>query len=62
MARLSLRAGDDAVTAATCVIARLQAWEDDAVTAAAPVLATRRAALVEPGALAATSRGNRSST
>jgi len=61
MARLSLRAGDDAVTATTCVIARLQAWADDAVTAAAPVLVTRVAALVQPGALAA-SRGNRSST
>jgi len=28
MARLSFRGGDDAATAATCVIARLQAWED----------------------------------
>ena len=61
VARLSFRGGDDAATAANCIIARLQAWGDDPVIAAALVLVTRVARLVEPGALAATSRGNRPS-
>jgi len=44
-----------------CVIARLQAWGDDPVIADELVFVTRVARLVEPGSLAATSRGDRPS-